>query len=128
MAVDPLTIHVVPRLLAIVFACPLLNIAGSATGILGSFVTAVFMKGEQAGVFWAELWVRTGPLDVFGGSIKTLVFGVVIGLTACYMGVRATGGAAGVGRAVNDTVVYAVTGFIVVNYALTSALFGSVGG
>ncbi len=128
MAVDPLTIHVVPRFLAIVLACPLMNIVGSAAGILGSFVTAVFMKGEQAGVFLAELWVRVGTVDVWAGSFKTTVFGAVIGMTACYMGTRASGGAAGVGRAVNDTVVYGVTGFIIVNYALTSALFGVVGG
>lgn len=125
MAVDPLTIHVVPRFLAIVIACPLMNIVGSVAGVLGSFVTAVFMKGEQAGVFLAELWVRVGPIDVWAGTLKTTVFGVVIGLTACYMGTRASGGAEGVGHAVNDTVVYSVVGFIVVNYALTSALFGT---
>jgi ABC-type transporter Mla maintaining outer membrane lipid asymmetry permease subunit MlaE len=37
------------------------------------------------------------------------------------------GGAPGVGRAVNDTVVIAATTFIVVNYFLTSALFGAIG-
>ena len=127
MAVDPLTVHVVPRFLAIVLACPLMNIVGSAAGVLGSFVTAVYMKGEQAGVFLAELWVRVGPIDVWAGTFKTTVFGAIIGMTACYMGTKARGGAAGVGHAVNDTVVYSVTGFIVVNYALTSALFGMAG-
>ncbi len=128
MAVDPITVHVVPRFLAITLACPLLNIVGSAAGILGAFVTAVWLKGEQAGVFLAELWIRTTPIDVWAGSFKTTVFGLLIGWTACYMGTRATGGAEGVGRAVNDTVVYACTGFIVVNYALSSALFGTAGG
>jgi len=127
MAVDPLTLHVVPRFLAIVVACPLMNIAGSAAGILGSFVTAVFMKGEQAGVFMDGVWLRVGPVDVWAGTFKTAVFGVIIGLVACYMGTRATGGAAGVGRAVNDTVVFGIIGFIIVNYALTSALFGVAG-
>jgi phospholipid/cholesterol/gamma-HCH transport system permease protein len=128
MAVDPLTMHVVPRFLAIVIACPLMNMAGSVAGIYGSYVTAVYMKGEQSGVFLSELWVNLTPVDVWAGSFKTAVFGAVVGMTACYMGTHATGGAAGVGRAVNDTVVYGVTAFIIVNYVLTSALFGAVGG
>ena len=62
------------------------------------------------------------------GSVlgQFLVFGAIIGLVACYQGYFATGGAAGVGRAVNNAVVFAVTTFIMVNYFLTSMLFGSV--
>ena len=54
------------------------------------------------------------------------MFGLVIGLIACYHGFRATGGAAGVGKAVNDTVVHGIVAFITLNYFLTSALFGTV--
>ncbi len=128
MAVDPITCHVVPRFVAMVIVCPLLNVVGSISGIAGSFVTAVFFKGEVAGVFLGELWVRVGPVDLWGGTLKTVIFGAIIGMTACYMGHKASGGAAGVGRAVNDTVVYGVIGFVLANYALTSALFGAVGG
>ena len=46
---------------------------------------------------------------------------------SCYLGYTTTGGAAGVGLAVNRTVVWTVTIFIVTNYFLTSALFGGLG-
>lgn len=126
MAVDAIKYHVVPRVLALTIACPLLNIAGSVSGVAGGYFTAVFVKGESGGIFMAELWSFMGPMDVWGGLIKTTVFGLAIGLISCYHGYRASGGAAGVGKAVNDTVVHSVVAFITLNYFLTSALFGSV--
>jgi phospholipid/cholesterol/gamma-HCH transport system permease protein len=127
MAIDPLRVHVVPRFLAVLIACPMLNLAGSLGGIVGGFVSAVIIKGETAGIYWANLWLMTRMSDLFGGFVKTLVFGAIIGLVACWFGTQAKGGAPGVGRAVNDTVVWACTTFIVVNYFLTSALFGAIG-
>lgn len=127
MGIDALRVHVVPRFLAVVVACPMLNLAGSLGGIGGGYLSAVLLKGETAGVYWANLWLMTRPMDLWGGYVKAIVFGAIIGMVACYNGFHASGGAPGVGRAVNDTVVVAATSFIVVNYFLTSALFGAIG-
>ncbi|MDP6932685.1 MAG: ABC transporter permease [Myxococcota bacterium] len=124
MAVDSLKIHVIPRIIALTGSCCLLNVVGSVAGIVGAYITAVWIKGQTGGVFLAELWALTQPLDVWSGTVKTLVFGAIIGLVASHHGFHASGGAAGVGRAVNQTVVHGVVGFIVVNYFLTSALYG----
>ena len=126
MAIDSLKYHVVPRVIAMTIACPILNIAGSIAGVGGGYFTAVYLKGESGGIFLAELWAFMGPMDVYGGLIKTTLFGLTIGLISCYHGFRATGGAAGVGKAVNDTVVHGIVAFITLNYFLTSALFGTV--
>lgn len=127
MGLDPLRVHVVPRVLACVVATPMLNIAGSLSGIAGGMFTAVVLKGEPAGIYWANVWALTQPADLLGGVLKTLIFGAVIGVVASYHGYNASGGAAGVGQAVNDTVVIAATSFIVANYFLTTALFGVMG-
>jgi phospholipid/cholesterol/gamma-HCH transport system permease protein len=124
MAVDSLSWHVIPRVAALVLACPILNVFGTVAGLFGGFVMAVGVQGENAGVFLANLWAFTTPFDLVGGTIKTLVFGLIIGLVATYHGFYATGGAAGVGRGVNDTVVHAVLAFFAANYLLTSAMFG----
>lgn len=124
MAVDPYRIHVVPRLAAILLACPLLNLLGSLGGIGGGYLSAVLLKGHPSALYWSELWSMTGSMDLVGGQIKALVFGAIIGMIATYEGFFASGGAPGVGRAVNRTVVTSATTFIVVNYFLTSALFG----
>ncbi|MEQ1506959.1 MAG: ABC transporter permease [Myxococcota bacterium] len=127
MAVDPIRVHVVPRMVALIVACPLLNLVGSVGGICGGWITAVAVNGESNGAYWGNLWDLTHPMDLWGGFVKTFVFGWIIGLVACFHGYHAEGGAPGVGRAVNDTVVIACTAFVVANYFLTSALFGASG-
>lgn len=123
MAVDALRWHVVPRVLALILACPLLTVVGDVAGLAGGFVMAVGIKGENAGVFIAHLWKFTTPFDLVSGLLKTLVFGGLIGVIACWHGFFASGGAAGVGKGVNDTVVRATLAFFVANYLLTSAMF-----
>lgn len=125
MALDAIRIHVVPRILAVCLAAPILNVFASFAGILGSYTTAVLIKGETSAIFWASLWSYTQFSDIGGGLIKTTVFGAIIGFTGCYQGFYASGGAEGVGRAVNQTVVYSITAFVVANYFLTSTLFGA---
>jgi phospholipid/cholesterol/gamma-HCH transport system permease protein len=124
MAVDSLRWHVVPRVLALMLACPILNTLGDVAGLAGGFTMSVLVQGEPAGVFLANLWTFVSVVDLGYGLLKTTVFGAIIGLVACYHGYFTTGGAAGVGRAVNDTVVRATLGFFAVNYILTSAMFG----
>lgn len=127
MAVDSTSLHVVPRLVGLALACPLLHVVGIVSGISGGYIVAVWIKGEQSGVFLAEMWAFSSPLDLYSGLIKTAVSGLIIGSVACYHGVNVKGGAAGVGRAVNDTVVHTVTIFIAANYLLSSAMFGGPG-
>jgi phospholipid/cholesterol/gamma-HCH transport system permease protein len=128
MAIDPIRVHVVPRVVAIVLACPILNLVGSVGGIAGGWISAVLVGGEPSGVYWSHLWALTSPTDLWGGAFKTVVFGAIIGLVSCWQGFHASGGAPGVGRAVNDTVVTSATAFIVANYFLTTALFGAIRG
>lgn len=122
MAVDSLRLHALPRVLGLTFATPILNVLGSVGALAGGFVCAIFLKGQAAGVFLGGMWTFARPGDLWGGLLKTTLFGAVIGLVAAWHGTQATGGAAGVGRAVNDTVVQSVLAFIVLNYFLTSAL------
>ncbi len=125
MAVDSIRWHVVPRVLGLTLACPILNTLGSLAGVGGSYVVAVIFQGEPGGIFFAELWALTSPLDIWAGVVKTGVFGLTIGMVATFHGYHVTGGAAGVGKAVNDTVVQSVLIFAGVNYFMTSALFGA---
>ncbi len=126
MGVDALSVHVVPRVLAMTIACPILNLFGTVSGLLGAYVTAVVLKGENGGVFLSQLFSFTMPFDLVAAGIKTTAFGLIIGMVAAYLGFHARGGAAGVGRAVNQTVVRSTLLFITANYFLTSALFGTL--
>lgn len=124
MGVDPISYHVAPRVLALGLSAPLLNVFGSAVGVLSGFVGAVVLYGQDPATFWHTLYSQVNLTDVLNGTLKACLFGSAIGLIACFHGFHVKGGALGVGKAVNDTVVHAVVTFLVMNYFLTTALFG----
>ena len=66
-----------------------------------------------AGSYFLDL-VREGLLvkDVIAGIIKSLLFGLIIGLVACFRGLTVKGGAAGVGEATTSSVVTSITSVI----------------
>ena len=59
------------------------------------------------------------PKDVFGGLFKSVVFGVIIAIIGCSAGLRARGGALGVGRATRQAVLVSIVAIIVSNYFMT---------
>jgi phospholipid/cholesterol/gamma-HCH transport system permease protein len=60
------------------------------------------------------------PLDVNGGFVKSLVFGLTIILVACYKGYNTEHGAEGVSKATNQTVVLSAVLVLAWDYILTS--------
>ena len=127
MAVNPFQYLVAPRLISLTLMCPIINAIACFSGIVSGYLLAVYGMGVNKGAFIANLYGFVGLMDIWGGIIKTLVFGFIIGLISCYYGFNVTGGAEGVGRAANSAVVRSIITFLGVNYFLTSALF-AIGG
>ena len=128
MAVDPIAWHVVPRVLAMALVVPLLTAVANAVGVLGGYVVAVAMYDQDHGVFVHHMAQLIGMYDLAASAFKGLAFGLLVGLLATWRGMNTTGGAEGVGRAVNDTVVYSVMLVLVLNYTLSSLMFGGTAG
>jgi len=127
MGVDPVAWHVVPRVLAMVGVVPLLTVIACGVGLLGGYGVAVGMEGQAHGVFVSHLVDNLTVYDLGAAMLKGAIYGFLIGTIACWKGCRVEGGAAGVGRAVNDTVVLCVMFILVANYLLSSLLFGATG-
>jgi phospholipid/cholesterol/gamma-HCH transport system permease protein len=123
MAVDAVGWHVAPRLLAMAAVVPLLVVIANFFGIFGSYCVAVGLYDQPHGVFMAHLTENIGTYDLLCSAFKGLFFGLLIGLIATFKGFYATGGAEGIGRAVNDTVVWSVMYILMFNYLLSSLLF-----
>ncbi len=124
MGVDPIRFHVVPRVLGMILAAPLLTLLGGMAGILGGWFLSVGMLHQDGGAFWDSLYSSLAPFDLGAGAIKSMVFGAIVGSLACFLGYRSRGSVQAVGEAVNHTVVYGVTLFLVANYFLSTAMFG----
>ncbi len=123
MAVNPLQYLVVPRLLALTIMCPLVNAIACFSGIVSGYVAAVVLRDVNRGAFLENLYSFVNMVDIWGGIIKTLLFGLVIGSISCYYGYKVKGGAEDVGQAANNAVVRSIITFLGLNYFLTSALF-----
>ena len=65
----------------------------------------------------------TGLSDVLIALVKATLFGITAGLIACYMGTSVGGGPAGVGNAVNETVVFSFLALFVINVITTAVGF-----
>jgi phospholipid/cholesterol/gamma-HCH transport system permease protein len=127
MAVNPVKFLVIPRLVALAFVCPLICVIATVSGMLGGYVVAVVIKGQNMGVFIANLLAFVTLADIWTGMLKSAVFGVAVGFIACFYGYHVTGGAVGVGKAANNTVVYSIVAVAVLNYVLTTVLMRVLG-
>lgn len=127
MSINPIQYLVIPRMIALAFICPLIGVIATASGMLGGYSVAVLVKGQNMGVFIANLLNFIDLSDILTGVIKSSVFGMAVGLIACYYGYTVRGGAVGVGKAANNTVVYSIVAVAVLNYFLTTVLLKILG-
>lgn len=124
MAVNPVQYLVVPRIVAGFVMVPVLTMLFNIVGVFGAFCVAVFLLGLDPGVFMDRLQWLVDWDDVSQGLIKAMVFGVVVSLIACRQGFYAKGGAAGVGRATNRSVVHSAIAILMLDYLVTSLVLG----
>lgn len=127
LGIDPLQRLVVPRIAASTLVALCLNALLCLTGLIGGYVFSVYVNHVSPGLYVANLTLLVGPADFFMSEFKALVFGIIAGTVACFLGVNAKGGPRGVGNAVNQTVVFTFMALFSVNSVLT-ALFLTVHG
>ena len=119
LAADPVRKLVVPRVGALVLVVPLLTILAIVAAIFGGLLMAVFQVGQSRSFYMAHTLGALTRGDIASGIGKTFFFGLAIGIIACFNGLRATGGADGVGKATTNTVVAASIAVIVSDFFLT---------
>lgn len=121
--VPPLNFLVIPRVVASVLMLPVLGLVGMYAGVAGGYLVSVVLTGIPDGTFWRSVQQFAEPHDIYGGLIKTLVFGLIVAVVSCQQGLRTSGGAVGVGQTTTRTVVLTMVLIYLANYVLTSVLF-----
>src|SRR5918996_1149408 len=124
LGVDPVKNLVVPRFLALMIVTGLFNIYALLFGIFGG-VLATLTFDAPLGPFFATLLTNASTTDLWGSVVKTTLFGAIIAIVSCYKGMTASGGAEGVGRAVNQAVVITFLGIFAFNYVFTQTLLAT---
>jgi phospholipid/cholesterol/gamma-HCH transport system permease protein len=121
LGVDPVKNIVVPRFLALVSLTALLDIFALAFGTVGGVLITLQHHAPLA-PFFESYFNNATPTELAGSLIKSLCYGGIIAIVCCYKGMTASGGAEGVGRAVNQAVVIAFMGIGTFNYVFTQTL------
>ena len=123
VAIDPVRYLVVPRVIATTVMMVCLAVVGDLAGLVGGMFTAQVFLGINAHQYVDHTFGAAKLQDFVTGLVKAGVFGAVISTLACYMGLRVTGGALGVGRATTYTVVYTIVGLILVDLLFTAGFY-----
>jgi phospholipid/cholesterol/gamma-HCH transport system permease protein len=124
MNINPVHYLVLPRLVAISIALPILVVFAILVGWTGGAVVA--SVNAQIAVSFHGYFnsLRNGIdlLDVVNGLIKSCAFAVVIAIVSCHQGLQTIGGPRGIGRSVTKAVVNSIVLILILDYFLTRLL------
>ena len=124
MNINPIHYLVLPRMVAISIALPILVIFAILIGWFGGGMVAVF--NEKISItfqaFLSNLRDIVDLGDVLNGLFKSFVFAVVIGIVSCHQGLVTIGGPRGIGRSVTKAVVNSIVLILILDYFLTRFL------
>jgi phospholipid/cholesterol/gamma-HCH transport system permease protein len=119
MGADPAQKLALPRVLAATLGLPLLTFFAIVLGVAGGMLVADLQFAIAPG-FYRQTVVSTVEMgDFFSGVLKTVFFGWWIGMIGVFVGLRTTGGTAGVGRATTQAVVISSIGVLISDFFLT---------
>ncbi|MFT3866460.1 MAG: ABC transporter permease [Solirubrobacterales bacterium] len=124
LGVDPIKNLVVPRFLALVAVTALLDVVAIVFGLAAGIVAELIYR-QSLGGFFATLFSNASSTDVWASVTMCSIFGGIIAVVCCFKGMTASGGAAGVGRAVNQAVVISIVGVFAFDYVFTAVLLAT---
>jgi phospholipid/cholesterol/gamma-HCH transport system permease protein len=132
MAIDPIRFLVVPRVAALALMSVVLTLLTNCFGTMGGALVSKMRLGVSYHEYFSgaratlqsDYVLGAFSKDLYTGLFKALVFGILIGVIGCSQGLRASGGALGVGRAVRQSVVSSVVLILILGYYLTVGFYG----
>ncbi|MEJ0088667.1 MAG: ABC transporter permease [Limisphaerales bacterium] len=127
MNINPIHYLVLPRVLAMAIALPLLVVFAILIGWFGGAVVAETNNhiGVPFTTFFDGLRDIVDLKDVANGVFKSFCFAIIIGAVSCHQGLVTIGGPRGIGRSVTKAVVNSIVLIVIFDYILTRFLLKS---
>jgi phospholipid/cholesterol/gamma-HCH transport system permease protein len=124
MNINPIHYLVLPRMVALAIALPMLVIISILVGWFGGAVVAAVNNhiGISFQGFFADLRNVVQLKDVANGVFKSFCFALIIGVVSCHQGLVTIGGPRGIGRSVTKAVVNSIVLIVIFDYILTKIL------
>jgi phospholipid/cholesterol/gamma-HCH transport system permease protein len=125
MGLNPVELLVVPRVLALVIALPLLTVIADAMGLAGGALLALLELHIPPAQFTVRLHEALSPTTFWAGLVKAPVFGLLIGVVGAYRGMQVRESARELGRLTTVAVVQSIFQVILAD-ALFAILFEKI--
>jgi len=122
LGIAPLDLLVLPKVIALMIALPLLTVFADVMGVLGGMIMARAQLGVGFGEFLERLSKAVSVTSYVVGIGKAPVFAAIIAVVGCFQGFRTHGGADSVGRQTTRSVVQSIF-LVIVADALFSIAF-----
>ncbi len=119
VGIDPMDFLVLPRLLALALALPLLTIFANLAGMLGGAALAAIHLNIDWPLYISQTRHAVSVTDLLLGLVKACLFGSIVAVTGCWCGMAAEKHAAGVGQAATNAVVLTIVLVIVADAVIT---------
>jgi len=126
MGLDPIEVLILPRVVALICALPILSFIGSIAALYGGGLVAQFYGDMAPAIFIARLHEAISVTHFKVGIIKAPFMALVIGIVACSEGLRVKGSAESLGRQTTTSVVKSIFLVIVLD-GLFAVFFASIG-
>ena len=119
MGITPEAYLVLPKLIAMLIALPLLTVFGDAAGLLGGMLIGTTTMGIPVPTYWSRSLEVLDYMTFLLGALKSLAFAVLVTLAGCYCGFVAQNDALGVGRAATSAVVASIFLVVIADVVIT---------
>ena len=124
MNINPIHHLVLPRMVAICIALPMLVVFAILIGWTGGALVCTYNQSIAVSFqsYFGNLHDTVELKDVLNGVIKSFVFAICIGTVSCHQGLQTIGGPRGIGRSVTKAVVNSIVLILILDYFLTRVL------
>ncbi|MEP7272169.1 MAG: ABC transporter permease [Acidobacteriota bacterium] len=122
LGTDPIKKLVTPRIIALVTMAPTLTVICDIVGTMGGLLVSTTMLHQSSATYLSSARQAVDMSEIIGGLIKPTVFGFIIAMIGCYMGLSTRGGTVGVGRSTTRSVVVSSILIISVDFLLSKLL------
>src|SRR5258707_2360708 len=126
MGLDPVEVLILPPVVALICALPILAFIGSMAALYGGGLVAWFYGGMGPAIFIARLHDAASVTHFEVGIIQAPLMALVIGIVACSEGLRVKGSAESLGKQTTTSVVKSIFLVIVLD-GLFAIFFASIG-
>jgi phospholipid/cholesterol/gamma-HCH transport system permease protein len=124
MSINPISYLVMPRVVSMLLMLPALSVYTIVLGVSGGAIVSYFQLGITTEIYYnlvfESIWIK----DIYVGLLKSFVFALIISSISCANGLKAGGGALGVGQATRVSVVSSYLMVLIVGYIITALFYG----